>query len=69
MSTCFARLFVKTFDAHCMSIDFASRFPRGFEASRLRDLGASRLADIRIIGRRVKLDLKDLLGIGSTFGV
>ena len=42
-------------------IDLALRFPpRHLAASRLRDLGASRLPDLRIIGKKVKLDLKDL---------
>ena len=53
-----------------LQIDFASRFPpRHLEASRLRGLGASRLPHLRIIGKKVKLDLKGLLDFGITFGV
>ena len=56
--------------AFVIQIDFASRSPpRHLEASRLRGLGASRLPDLRITGKKVKLELKDFLDFGITFGV
>ena len=52
-----------------LEIDFASRFPpRHLEATRLRGFEASRLCDLQIFGKKVKLDFNVFMQLWGHFG-